>query len=154
MKKAKVARLALLKYLCMKHTIQCRCLLHEIAQLVLRGSCCLKELHNTNKNPIFHYKELEWNSEVWGTCVGGDEQAMLKTVRTLGGMITTSLKSVGNLSPHYYNKLQKWTQPWQEVLELQPKGKQANIYLQNRHATGSTNASFSCNNCPVWKASS
>ena len=32
---------------------------------------------------------------------------MLKTVRTLGGMITTSLKSVGNLSLHYYDELQK-----------------------------------------------
>lgn len=48
---------------------------------------------------------------------------MLKDVGTLGGIITTSLKSVGNLSPHYYNKLQKWRQPWQEVPELQPEGK-------------------------------
>lgn len=94
--------------------------------------------------------EPEWNAEVWGTCAGGDGQATLKTIRALGAMITTSLESVGNLSPYYYNKLQKWTQPWQEVLELQPKGKEANMYLQNRHATGSPSATISCNNHPEY----
>lgn len=146
MKKAKVSRLAPLSYMSMKHTVQMP--LCDTVQLVLRGSCFLKELHNTTKNPIFHYKELEWNSEVWGTCAGEDGQAVWKTVRALGGRITTSLKSVGNLSPHYYNKLQKPTQPWQEVLELQPKGREANIYLENRLATGSTSLIFSCNNQP------
>lgn len=37
----------------------------------------------------------------------GDGQAVLKDVGNMDGIITTSLKSVGNLSPHYYNKLQK-----------------------------------------------
>lgn len=37
----------------------------------------------------------------------GDGQAVLNDVGTLDGIIATSLKSVGNLSPHYYNKLHK-----------------------------------------------
>lgn len=61
MKKVKGARPALLNYLCTK---QCRYQLHETALLVLRGKCCLKILHNTNKYPVFHYTVLESNSEV------------------------------------------------------------------------------------------
>lgn len=76
--------------------------LHETALLVIRGKCCLKATKILSSFIQFLNQILS-SEETYG----GDGQAVLKDVGTLGGIITTSLKSVGNSSPHYYNKLQK-----------------------------------------------